>query len=169
MNNAYQTILLALAQGQVNFIVAGGVAAVLHGVERVTMDIDISLEMSDKNITNFLKVINSLSLKPRVPVAPDFIASKANRELLVKEKNAVVFTYNHPTNPLFHLDIFMTQALSYEELIKDTVVIELEEEKIKIVSIKKLLELKKLVKIERPKDIHDIMVLTKILEETDDR
>ena len=36
--NFYSDFLVALAQAKIKFVVAGGVAAVLHGVERVTGD-----------------------------------------------------------------------------------------------------------------------------------
>jgi len=165
MQTPYHEVLLTLAKYKVNYILAGGVAAVLHGVERVTMDIDIALEMEEANLQRFISAIDAMMLKPRVPVASDFILNPKNRELLVTEKNALVFTYNHPSNPFFHLDIFLTEALSYPELAKDSEIIELEGVQIRLVSIKKLISLKKCVDTERPKDIHDIMVLTKILQE----
>ena len=164
MKNVYQEILTALTTNKVNFIVAGGVAAVLHGVERVTMDVDIALEMEDVNLKRFLDAIRSLSLKPRVPVKDDFILSKNNRELLVKEKNALVFTYDHPSNPFFHLDIFLTEDLAYSKLMQDCDTFDLDGVEIKVVSIPKLIELKKNVDIERSKDDHDIIELEKILK-----
>jgi hypothetical protein len=39
MSNHINEILFALTDAEVEFIVGGGVAAVLHGVERVTLDI----------------------------------------------------------------------------------------------------------------------------------
>ena len=106
MENVYQDILVSLAKANVRFVVAGGVAAVFHGVERVTMDVDISLDMEEGNIRRFLSVTKMLSLTPRAPVSDDFLLSAANREALVREKNALVFTYIHPGEPLFQLDIF---------------------------------------------------------------
>ncbi len=47
MVNHLELILSELKMQNVRFIVCGGVAAVLHGVERMTMDIDISLDLDD--------------------------------------------------------------------------------------------------------------------------
>ena len=43
MSNHINEILFALADEGVEFILGGGVAAVLHGVERVTLDIDLDI------------------------------------------------------------------------------------------------------------------------------
>lgn len=40
LNNPYREILAAPSNAQVDFIIGGGVACVLQGVERVTMDIE---------------------------------------------------------------------------------------------------------------------------------
>ena len=51
----------------------GGVAAVLHGVERMTMDIDLSLDLDRSNLEKFISVMKNMNLKPRVPVPPESI------------------------------------------------------------------------------------------------
>lgn len=42
MQNHLKEIIYRLADRGIDFIIGGGVAAVLHGVERVTMDLDIA-------------------------------------------------------------------------------------------------------------------------------
>jgi hypothetical protein len=42
-------ILKELVAGGVDFILGGGVACVLHGVERVTMDVDVAVHMASAN------------------------------------------------------------------------------------------------------------------------
>lgn len=61
-------ILAALVKARVEFIVCGGVAAVLHGVERMTMDLDVSVNLTAKNLDRFVGVLQKLGLRPRVPV-----------------------------------------------------------------------------------------------------
>ncbi|MEM4248149.1 MAG: hypothetical protein QXH80_02695 [Candidatus Nanoarchaeia archaeon] len=45
MKNHIKEILLTLSDSGIKYILAGGVAAVIHGVERLTLDIDISIDM----------------------------------------------------------------------------------------------------------------------------
>jgi hypothetical protein len=54
MSNHINEILFALTDAEVEFIVGGGVAAVLHGVEPVTLDIDLALDMEPANVEKFL-------------------------------------------------------------------------------------------------------------------
>lgn len=50
MKNHIKEILFALCDGGVEYVVGGGVAAVLHGVERVTMDIDVAVNLTGANL-----------------------------------------------------------------------------------------------------------------------
>jgi len=45
----HETILNALSDAGVEFIVGGGMACILHGVERLTMDVDVAVMMQEKN------------------------------------------------------------------------------------------------------------------------
>ena len=53
--NPYRDILKGLADAEVKFIIGGGVACVLHGVERVTMDVDLAVHMQAVNLGVFVK------------------------------------------------------------------------------------------------------------------
>ena len=75
MQNRLTDTLLALAEAEVRFVVAGGVAALLHGVERVTLDIDVALVMEPGNVQRFLEVMEALRLTPRAPVAATLLAT----------------------------------------------------------------------------------------------
>ena len=50
LNDPYREILSALAGAKVDFIIGGGVACVLQGVERVTMDVDLAVSMLPPNL-----------------------------------------------------------------------------------------------------------------------
>ena len=89
MSNHINEILFALTDAGVEFVVGGGVAAVLHGVERVTLDIDLALDMDPANVEKFLHVMDELGLQARVPVPA--------RDLMSREA----------VRPLRHVDIFL--------------------------------------------------------------
>ena len=57
-------LLKDLIDRKVMFIVCGGVAAVLHGVERLTIDLDLALSMSRNNLENFLSVMKKENMIP---------------------------------------------------------------------------------------------------------
>ncbi len=50
------------------YLLIGGLAESLHGVERATMDIDITVAMRPNNLDKLIACAESLNLKPVLPV-----------------------------------------------------------------------------------------------------
>jgi hypothetical protein len=157
-------IITSLSENEVEFIICGGMAAVFHGVERMTMDLDISLNMESQNIKKFLPVVKNLGLIPRVPVPPESLLDKKQVESFVREKNAIVFTFLDPDRPYRQIDVFLREDKSYDLLKKHTVNANIGSQRIKIISAEKLLEMKLAVEPPRDKDKLDIAALKKIVE-----
>src|SRR5439155_16668555 len=115
MENYLKEMLVTLADAGVKFVVRGGVACVLHGVERVTLDLDVAVQMNAPNLDRLIRAVERLNLQPRVPVSladigdPDFVRP------MVTEKGALVFSLVDFNDPLRHL-IFLSPALSFERL-----------------------------------------------------
>ena len=66
-------ILCALSDHHVDFVVAGGVAMVLHGVERTTLDLDVAVSLEPDNLRRFLEAMTHLRLAHRAPVPAEII------------------------------------------------------------------------------------------------
>lgn len=56
----FRDLLLALVQGDVGFIVVGGVAAVLEGAPISTFDLDIVYSLDEANLTRLARVLRDL-------------------------------------------------------------------------------------------------------------
>lgn len=169
MSNYYAEMLIALVKANVNFIVAGGVACVLHGVERLTMDLDLAIEMTNENLSKFIKVAESLNLQPRVPVPLCFLTEEKNRRQMVEEKNALVFSVVDPQLPMKHIDIFLTIENSYESLVENCDTITLQGYVVKIASKDRIIEMKMRVNPLRPKDSFDIAELQRLKKEQNEK
>jgi hypothetical protein len=161
-SNYIQDLLEDLARAGVEFIVAGGVAVVLHGVSRATMDIDAAISFHPTNIRKFLDIMLKQNMKPRAPVPAEILLDSIERKKMIIEKGALVFTFIDNEKPYKQLDIFLTEDLSYEKLKSYCDIFEIGSSKIKVLSIKKLLELKKAINPARSKDLYDIAELSKI-------
>lgn len=135
----------------------------LHGVERVTLDLDLAVQMTPANLRRFLRVMARQGLTPRAPVPPEMLLDDRARAELVREKHALVFTFHDLADPLWQVDVFLTPELSYEELSRDAVTVDLRGQTVWIVSIPKLIALKQRVQPLREKDKLDIAVLRRIL------
>lgn len=155
----YEEILTALLDAEVDFIVGGGVACVLHGVERVTMDVDIAVAMAPENFTKFLDVMDRLSLKPRVPIDPRTLLDERILKSIIEEKQALVFSFLDPDLPIRHIDIFLRSDLDHVALSPYTDLLEFHGRQLKVISKKKLLEIKLAIHPARLKDQIDIEFL----------
>ncbi len=164
MTNHLVEILTALNRSGVKFIVCGGVAAVLHGVERMTMDIDLSVDLDRENLSRMFEVLKTIDLKPRIPVSPEILLDEDARKMMIQEKNALVFTFLDLKNPYRQVDIFLTEEMSYDKLKNETERICIGGDDILIISPEKLIAMKKSVIPLRDKDRTDIAILEEILK-----
>lgn len=64
----YEEILKALYRNNIKFAVTGGVALVLYGVLRLTVDLDLIVSLEKENLKKFLKIIRENSYRPKLPV-----------------------------------------------------------------------------------------------------
>jgi len=159
-------IILTLADHEVDFIICGGVALVIHGIERMTMDLDLSVNMNESNLKKFLSAMDELGLVPRAPVPADSILDPQKRKMMVDEKNAMVFTFIDNKSPYRQVDIFITDKLSFEKLNKSVDMVRIKDYNAKLVSRETLLEMKKAVNPPREKDLFDIHFLEKMIEKS---
>jgi hypothetical protein len=157
----YEEILQTLARDDIEFIVGGGVACVLHGVERVTMDVDVAVQMRSENLVNFLAAMDKLGLLPRVPVTPAALLDPAVIRMMVEEKQALVFSFVDPDRPIRHLDMFLRADLSYESLLPDSEWRAIGSLKVRIVNRSRLLAIKRAITPPRAKDFLDIEYLSR--------
>ena len=162
--NPLHEILEALADADVDFIVGGGVACVLQGVERFTLDLDIAVNLSRKNLTQFIAVMKSLGLVPRAPVEPEILLNADGIKMMVEEKNALVFTFWDVNDSARQVDVFLRDDLSHAALVGYVDTVEMRSRKIKILTREKLLQIKEAIDPPRDKDQLDIMVLKRLIQ-----
>jgi len=167
MSNHINEILFGLTDAGVEFVVGGGVAAVLHGVERVTLDIDLALDMDPANVEKFLRVMQDLRLQPRAPVPARDLMSHEAVQRMVAEKGALVFSFVDFDRPLRHVDIFLQDNLSFVGLSRDARKVVIENRAIKIMGIARLLETKRAITPLRDKDLIDIKQLEKLQSQSE--
>ncbi|MDY6967639.1 MAG: hypothetical protein SVR08_03135 [Spirochaetota bacterium] len=164
-NNYLLEMINDLFVNNIDFIIAGGVALVLHGIERMTLDLDISVSMTESNLNKLIITLKNMGLTPRVPVPAESLLDPVKRRSFVTDKNAMVFTFIDTNNPFRQIDIFLTDDLSYNALIDDTDILTINNNEIYVLTKNKLLELKERIDPKRDKDIFDINQLKKLMTE----
>ncbi len=157
----YLPLFKALNEANVQYIVVGGLATVLHGYARFTADIDLVINLNQQEAIKAINTLTSLGLKPRVPVDPLEFANQETRESWVKDKNMLVFSFYDPDNPLIIIDVFIREPFPFDEMIKRSVKMKLGDVTVPVCSIIDLIEMKKIAG--RPKDLEDIKYLQDLL------
>lgn len=158
------SLLKELSKANVQYVICGGVACVLHGVERATYDIDLSVSFEKSNLEKIVEVAKRFNLKPRIPEPVENLFDEKKRKEWFEEKGALVYTFVSNNTPL-QLDIFLSYPKSYEELFENSEEINIDDVKIKVSSINDLLFVKKLIEPLRDKDIIDLKELERIKTE----
>jgi len=89
----YEEIFKEFESVGVRYLVVGGMAVNLFGYARMTMDMDIMVDLSDENLARIVDVMSRHGFSPRSPVSPEELISAEKRDEWIKEKGAIVFTF----------------------------------------------------------------------------
>lgn len=148
-------ILRVLVEHDVDFIIVGGVCAVLQGVPVTTADLDIVHLRSEENVSKLLSALDELAAKSRL----DPRGLKPGRSHLLSAGHQLLTTKAGLLDVLGEL----VGTYRYEDLFPDSEEIELEGRPVFLLSLEKLLETK--VKAGRPKDEAAVPLIRHTLEE----
>ena len=89
-------LLQSLSDGQVQYVVIGGLAVQLHGFLRSTFDIDLVLAMNDENLVRFISVAKQFGLVPAIPVPIDSLRNASQIDQWHREKGMLAFSLREP-------------------------------------------------------------------------
>ena len=162
----FKKLFSALNNESVKYMVAGGIAVNLYGIERATADIDLIIDLDEGNLAKFIRVAKKLSLRPKIPVPLVDFALREKRKEWIDHKGMTVFTVYDVENPFFLIDIFVETPFDFDTVYEKREKIEFEDTVIPVVPIVDLIAMKE--KSARPQDKADIFYLKKILEEWGD-
>jgi hypothetical protein len=153
-------LLSALAEGQVQYVLVGGMAVQLHGYMRSTFDIDLVLAMNDANLVRFIDVAKRFGLTPSIPVPIDSLRNASLIDQWYREKGMLAFALREPQVGGGVVDILVRPEVPFEQLMNNAVAGQLFAQQVWIASIDDLLTMKRVAN--RPKDLLDIVALEKI-------
>lgn len=111
----YVSLLRALVTEKVRFAIAGGMAVVLHGVPRMTFDLDIVVDLDDENLLRLVEVLIAQGYVPRLPVELRLLADRDTRDDWVNSRNLIAFTLVHPRRPMEELDVLLSTGFDWSE------------------------------------------------------
>ena len=152
-----ERVLGALNSAQVRYLVAGGVAVVLHGYLRTTADLDLVVQLEPENALRALRALGTIGYVPRAPVPAEQFADAGTRERWIRDKNLEVFSFWSNEHPGLEVDLFVREPFDFDEVYENAREFQLETTTVRVVPRRLLIEMKRLAG--RPRDLEDIEAL----------
>lgn len=153
-------VIQAFEKEGVRYVVVGGLAAIAHGVNRYTSDIDFVIQLDQPNAERAVRVLTSMGLKPRAPVDPIQFANTEIRQTWIRDKNMMVFSFFDPKDSFLTIDLFVEYPVEFEGLFERSVVKKLGNLPVRVCSREDLVAMKR--KAGRPKDLEDVRLLDRM-------
>lgn len=154
-------IFRELAEHEVQYVLIGGLAAVLHGSPTMTNDADIVPAHDEENLAHLSEALRSLGARLRADTDPDGIAFDPHPALLAQMAIANL------TTRCGDLDVAFTPAgiQGYAELADAAVVFEIEGQVVQVAALHHIIRSKEAA--DRPRDRAVLPILYALREETE--
>ena len=163
MSGRVEWVLAPLERAGVRYLVVGGVAVVLHGYLRTTLDLDLVVQLEGDNLERALNALEGLGFEPRVPVPLRSFADPQNRATWAHERNMNVFSLWHPEHPGFALDLFVQEPFDFETIYGRALRVPLQNLHATVISRDDLVEMKRAAG--RARDLEDVAALLELSED----
>lgn len=158
--STYEPILARLNEQGGRYVVVGGLAVVLHGHARLTVDLDLVVDLAPEAARRTISALLGLGFRPLAPVEALDFADAARRLEWVEKKGMRVFSLYEPESPLSTVDLFVESPIDFEELYRKAELIPIGTTVVRVVSIPHLIQMKQAAG--REQDRADLRVLEEI-------
>jgi hypothetical protein len=109
----YGEVLQSLSSRGARFAVAGGFACLAHGVVRVTLDLDLLVEVSDDNLARLWETLSDLGFITQQPVSKADVVSAERLARLAREKHMQALSWVHGTHPFVIVDLLVGEGFQW--------------------------------------------------------
>ena len=157
-----EQVLDALNRAGVRYLVVGGVAVVLHGRLRTTVDLDLVVQLHKPNRLRAVEALEALGYHPRAPVSARDFADETLRDSWIREKGMTVFSLWSSRFRGLEVDLFASVPFDFDEVYARSITVSLEHADVTVIGIDDLIRLKE--SAGRPQDILDVEALRAIRE-----
>lgn len=156
--HSVESIVKALNDAEVRYLIAGGLAVVAHGYLRFTADVDLILDLEQPNAGKALAALKALGYRPRAPVPMEQFGDPEMRERWIREKGLTVFSLHSTDHPATEIDLFVKSPLDFEQAYRTALQLEVVPGlSATFVGFDDLVKLKE--KAGRPQDLADLVRL----------
>jgi len=140
----YLDLFAALQDHDVDYVLVGGLALNIHGVERATMDIDLMLALDEDNLARFVVVARWLGLKPMLPLPIDELLQPEKRRDWVEKRHMMAFALHADQPAAPTVDVLIAPPIPFSEIFAGRLVKQVGRTAISLASIDDMIRLKEM-------------------------
>jgi hypothetical protein len=152
-----QSLAAALADVSVPYCIVGGVAVNLHGVPRMTYDVDIIVATGLSAYERAHATLTALGLLPRHGLSLTEVADESVRRRLKNERHLLAVTYSDPNDAMREVDILVDPDLDADGLVARAILRPKGRVTLRVACRQDLVAMKR--SSGRPRDISDVRAL----------
>lgn len=155
-NLDYFATLHLLTDHQIDFIIVGGVSAVLNGATYTTFDIDIVPSQESKNLDRLFSALSKIHAIFRDPAGRTILLERSH---LDPGGHVLLMTDNGPIDVMGYIG----KKRGYEQLLNHVVMIDCDQMKLRVLDLETLIQSKE--ETGRKKDKESLSLLKSVLKE----
>jgi predicted nucleotidyltransferase len=156
----YLDLFASLHRHQVEYVLIGGLAVALHGIERNTMDIDVCIVISPNNLRRMIEAAKELKLSPVLPVPLETLSQIDTLRQWHQQRNLQAFALHTPDLAGVTLDLLLFPPVAPADMCQRAVRLDVSGIPIQLASVDDLIALKQ--SVGRPIDLADIEHLKRL-------
>jgi hypothetical protein len=138
-----EELLGALWRAKIRYCLVGGVAVNLHGIPRMTYDVDLVAALDRPTLESLEATLRLLGLAPRVPLKLADLADASLRADLLEERNLMAMTFTDPANPLREVDVLVSPPVAAAGLVDRALRLDVGGTPVWIASLQDMIDLKR--------------------------
>lgn len=136
-------LLRALADANIPYCLVGGVAVNLHGIPRMTYDVDLAVPTTIEALSGVERVLTGLGLQCRLPIRIETLADAALRDQYRDERSLIAITFTDPRDPLREVDVLVSPPIPTTELVARAITLQLDDIPVRVIHIDDLIAIKR--------------------------
>jgi hypothetical protein len=156
----YLDLFAALHRHEVEYVLIGGLAVALHGIERNTMDIDVSVVVTPGNLQHLIAAAKELKLQPMLPVPLETLGDIDTLKRWHTERNLQAFSLRSDASGGVSLDVLLFPPVNPADMCQRAIHLDVSGVSVHLATVDDLIALKR--HAARPIDLADIAHLQRL-------
>ncbi|HRO41956.1 MAG TPA: hypothetical protein PL009_03940 [Flavipsychrobacter sp.] len=151
-----------LHKRKIRYLLCGGLAVSIYGIQRTTADIDLLIDFEKENLQNFTNTMKLLSYVGSLPFSLEMLSTEKLRNQLIEEKNLIVYSFYNSRKNTFLIDVLVKTPFHFEEIWKRRQERKVGNTIINLISVDDLIIMKR--SAGRQQDTKDVELLNKLFK-----